>query len=160
MYHNTILYRIMTTQYLDTRCSVSDVSHITTPIAPIFRLIFIIPVLLYNRQAKQFVIFKHTYLLILGYSARNNSRPLSIFRPISVFGRPKSILISHIFHTFLMGNSSVIDPIFKKAANQFLILIFLPLGYTQNMLTVQLEYFDHSADQNGLLYGSVGYPGQ
>ena len=36
-------------------------------------------------------------------SARNNSRPLTIFRPISAFGQPKSILIGHISHTFSMG---------------------------------------------------------
>ena len=39
-------------------------------------------------------------------SARNNSRPLAIFQPTSAFGRPKSILISHISHTFSMGQQS------------------------------------------------------
>ena len=37
------------------------------------------------------------------FSVRNNSQPLAIFRPISAFGRPKSILIGHISHTFSMG---------------------------------------------------------
>ena len=36
-------------------------------------------------------------------SARNNSRPLAIFRPISTFGRPKSILVGQIYCTFSMG---------------------------------------------------------
>ena len=36
-------------------------------------------------------------------SARNNSRPLAIFRPISTFGRPKSILLGQIYCTFSMG---------------------------------------------------------
>ena len=36
-------------------------------------------------------------------SARNNSRPLAIFRPISAFGRPKSIFIGQISHTFSLG---------------------------------------------------------
>ena len=39
-------------------------------------------------------------------SARNNSRPLAIFQPISAFGRPKSVLIGHISHTFSMGQQS------------------------------------------------------
>ena len=42
-------------------------------------------------------------IYICDLSARNNSRPLAIFRPISAFGRPKSILIGHISHTFSMG---------------------------------------------------------
>ena len=33
-------------------------------------------------------------------SAKNNSRPLAIFRPISAFGQLKSILIGQLSHTF------------------------------------------------------------
>ena len=35
-------------------------------------------------------------------SARNNSRPLAILRPISALGRPKLILVGHISCTFSM----------------------------------------------------------
>ena len=41
------------------------------------------------------------------YSARNSSWPLAIFRPISPFGRPKSILVSQIYCTFSMGQQSI-----------------------------------------------------
>ena len=40
------------------------------------------------------------YQYIVASLARNNSWPLAIFRPISAFGQPKSILIGHISHTF------------------------------------------------------------
>jgi len=37
-------------------------------------------------------------------SARNNSQPSAIFRPISVFDRPKFILFGQIYCTFSMGS--------------------------------------------------------
>ena len=37
------------------------------------------------------------------HSARNNSRALAIFRPISTFGRPKSILVGQIYYACSMG---------------------------------------------------------
>ena len=59
------------------------------------------------------------------FSARNNSRPLAIFRPISAFGRPKSILVGQISHTFWMGQQSIAHKIsyLQKMADQLLILI-------------------------------------
>ena len=49
-------------------------------------------------------------------SARNNSRPLAIFQPISAFGRPKSILVSQISCTFSMRTaiSNLINILFSK----------------------------------------------
>jgi len=36
------------------------------------------------------------------YTARSNSQPLAIFRPILAFGQPKSILIGQPSHIFSM----------------------------------------------------------
>ena len=44
-------------------------------------------------------------------SARNNSWPLAIFRPISAFGQPKSILVGHISCTFSMGQKLITNKI-------------------------------------------------
>ena len=58
-------------------------------------------------------------------SARNNSRPLAIFWPISTFSWPNAILIGQISCTFSMGTafSNLKISIFRKTADQFLILI-------------------------------------
>ena len=65
------------------------------------------------------------------YSARNNSRPLAIFQPISAFGRPKSILAGQISCTFSMGTGfiNLKYPIFKKRLINFWSL-FLALYLT------------------------------
>ena len=44
---------------------------------------------------------------VIRFSARNNSRPLSIFRPISAFSQPKFILVSQILVYFQWGQQSV-----------------------------------------------------
>ena len=60
-------------------------------------------------------------------NARNNSRPLAIFQPISGFGWPKSILVSQISFTFSMGQQSEY-PVFKKQPASFWCL-FLAFQY-------------------------------
>ena len=54
------------------------------------------------------LLYIHIHLTSLSpCSPRNNSWPLAIFRPISTFGRPKSILVSQIYCTFSMGRPSI-----------------------------------------------------
>ena len=57
-------------------------------------------------------------------SARNNSWPLAIFQPISIYGRRRSILFGQIQCTFAMGQQSTTFKISyaQKLANKVLAL--------------------------------------
>ena len=80
------------------------------------------------------IMYIHSYVahvLYVIYSARNNRRPLAIFQPISTFGRPKSILVGHIYCTFSMGWKLITykNVPFSKMADQFLTLISTTVIY-------------------------------
>ena len=53
----------------------------------------------------------------MSFSARNSSWPLAIFRPISTFDRPKSILVGQIYCTLSMGQQSITYKMFDFQEN-------------------------------------------
>ena len=54
------------------------------------------------------VMHMHLKFMALHISARNNSRPLAIFLPISAFAQPKSVLIGHTYFPFIFNGTAAV----------------------------------------------------